>query len=250
MAQISNILVSLDIEGNSFEVGELALNGKKIYFRYKTDFIKKGLNLSPLKLPFTTAISSAEPDPFNGLYGVFNDSLPDGWGQLLLDRTLAAKGIDIYQLTPLDRLTYIGNNGMGALCYHPNFDLHEDKNYQFELDQVAQEMQTILKGDESEIIDELFNMGGSSGGARPKIFVKYNQLTSVIKQNQKEYEKGFEDWIIKFPSSSDHNEIALIEYVYHKMALKAGLEMSVCKLFSGQLRKILLWHKTFRPNER
>ncbi len=248
MANIKNILVSLDIEGQVLEVGELVLNNKTIYFRYKNDFLNSGLNISPIKLPFNNVINSAGPVPFDGLYGVFNDSLPDGWGRLLLDRTLSTKGADIYNLTPLDRLAYVGDKGMGALSYRPKFDADDTFYSQIELDVIAKEMSTILKGNDSEIIEELYVMGGSSGGARPKIFVGYNPLTSEMIYGDSDLKDGFEDWIVKFPSSSDHKEIALIEYAYHKMAIAAGLEMNECKLFKGSTGNAYFGTKRFDRN--
>ena len=98
MAGINKIFVTLLHGGNSFEVGEMVLSGQKIYFRYNVDYLKTGLNLSPIKLPFSGNIVSADKQPFDGLFGVFNDSLPDGWGRLLLDRSLSAKGIDITRI--------------------------------------------------------------------------------------------------------------------------------------------------------
>jgi serine/threonine-protein kinase HipA len=144
----------------------------------------------------------------------------------LLDRTLSSKGINIAQITPLDRLAHVGSRGMGALTYKPEtvYDSHLSKK--LELDYMGEEMNHILKGSSSEIIEELFMLGGSSGGARPKIFVGYNPTTNTIIQGVDKLQDGFEDWIIKFPSTSDIPEIAKIEYAYYKMALQAGIEMS------------------------
>jgi len=244
MDKVKNILVSLNIEGEVYDVGELVINNKTIYFRYHLDFIKNGLNISPIRLPLDNEINSAGKDPFDGLYGVFNDSLPDGWGRLLIDRTLSSKGINISQLTPLDRLAYVGDKGMGALCYRPKF---EDKDYQkqLELDIVAREMSHILKGESTELLDELFAIGGSSGGARPKILVGYNKESSEVIHGTNNLTEGFEDWIIKFPSSSDNQEIAHIEYAYYKMALEAGIEMSECQLFYGHSGQVYFGTKRF-----
>jgi serine/threonine-protein kinase HipA len=245
MGTIKNILVSLDLEGQTYEVGEMVLDNRTIFFRYNTDFLKSGLNISPLKLPFNNEINSANPVPFDGLYGVFSDSLPDGWGRLLLDRTLASKGVAMQSLTPLDRLAYVGDRGMGALCYKPTFDEDVALSAEIELDMIAQEMNHILKGSDSDIIEELFTLGGSSGGARPKIFVGYNKVTNEIMHGHHQLTEGFEDWMMKFPSSSDSKEIANIEYAYHKMALKAGLEMSECKLFTGRSGQAYFGTKRF-----
>lgn len=245
MDSIKNILVSLNIEGQSYEVGEMVRDNRTIYFRYNADFLKSGLNISPVKLPFNNEINSASSVPFDGLYGIFNDSLPDGWGRLLLDRTLASKGVDIYNITPLDRLAYVGDKGMGALCYKPKINEDVKISSEIELDMIAQEMSRILKGSDSDIIEELFTLGGSSGGARPKIFVGFNHLTNEIIHGHHQLTEGFEDWIIKFPSSSDPKEIANIEYAYHKMAVKAGLEMSDCKLFTGRSEQTYFGTKRF-----
>lgn len=245
MAGINKLFVSLLLEGNSFEVGELVLSDQKIYFRYNSDFLKTGLNLSPIKLPFTGDIVSADKQPFDGLFGLFNDSLPDGWGRLLLDRSLSAKGIDISRITPLDRLAYVGSHGMGALIYRPEIKPEKTTGFVPELDLLAAEINHILQGTSSEIIEELFILGGSSGGARPKIFVAYNPVTDDLLHGAGNIPEGYEEWIIKFPSSSDNREIANIEFAYHKMALLAGIEMSECSLFKGKSGQVYFGTKRF-----
>lgn len=234
MDVIKNILVSLDIEGHSHDVGELVFNNGKIYFRYHSDFLKTGLNISPIKLPYSVDIAHADKVPFEGLYGIFNDSLPDGWGRLLLDRSLSSKGIDINRLTPLDRLAYVGDTGMGALSYRPQQSGNYDFVKQLELDVIAKEMTQVLKGESTEMLEELFTLGGSSGGARPKILVGYHKESNELIHGYHQIPDDFEEWLIKFPSSQDHPEIAKVEYVYYKMALEAGIEMSECQLFHGK----------------
>lgn len=245
MAGINKLFVSLLLEGNTFEVGELVLSDQKIYFRYNADFLKAGLNLSPIKLPFSGDIVSADKQPFDGLFGVFNDSLPDGWGRLLLDRTLSAKGIDIAKITPLDRLAYVGSRGIGALVYRPEIKPEKATDPVPELDIIAAEMNHILQGTTSEIIEELFILGGSSGGARPKIFAAYNPLTNDLIHGLDNIPEGYDEWIIKFPSSSDNREIANIEFAYHKMVLLAGIEMSECRLFKGKSGQVYFGTKRF-----
>jgi serine/threonine-protein kinase HipA len=245
MAGINKLFVSLLLEGNTFEVGELVLSDQKIYFRYNADFLKVGLNLSPIKLSFSGDIVSADKQPFDGLFGVFNDSLPDGWGRLLLDRFLTAKGIDIAKITPLDRLAYVGSRGIGALVYRPEIKPENTADPVPELDIIAAEMNHILQGTSSEIIEELFILGGSSGGARPKIFAAYNPLTNDLIHGSDNIPEGYDEWIIKFPSSSDNREIANIEFAYHKMALLAGIEMSECLLFKGKSGQVYFGTKRF-----
>lgn len=245
MAGINKLFVSLLLKGNSFEVGELVLSDPKIYFRYNSDLFKTRLNLSPIKLAFSGEIMSAEKEPFDGLFGVFNDSLPDGWGRLLLDRSLSTKGIDIARITPMDRLAYVGSHGMGALIYRPEIKTEKTTKFVPELDLLAAEMNHILQGTSSEIIEELFILGGSSGGARPKIFAAYNPVTDDLLHCVDNIPVGYEEWIIKFPSSSDNREIANIEFAYHKMALLAGIEMSACRLFRGKSGQVYFGTKRF-----
>lgn len=245
MIGTKKITVSLLLEGSRYEAGELVLSGDKIYFRYDADFLENGFSLSPIKLPFTSEIVSADREPFEGLFGVFNDSLPDGWGRLLLDRSLASKGIDIAGITPLDRLAFVGSTGMGALIYQPEIEPGKDAGTIPELDLLAKEVKQILQGTSSDIIEELFILGGSSGGARPKVFVGYNSNTGDLIHGLNNLSEGYDDWIIKFPSSSDNPEIANIEFAYHKMALQAGIQMSECRLFNGKSGKVYFGTKRF-----
>lgn len=245
MAGVNKLFVSLSVEGKSFEVGELVLSGQKIYFRYRADFLNTGLNLSPIKLPFSGDIVTTGQQPFDGLYGVFNDSLPDGWGKLLLDRSFAAKGIDIARITPLDRLMYVGSRGMGALVYQPEIKLPDTTDLITELDILAAEMNRIIQGTSSEMIEQLLILGGSSGGARPKIFAAYNPGTDHLIHGVDTVAEGYEPWMIKFPSSTDNREIALVEYAYHQMALKAGIEMSECRLFKGKSGQVYFGTRRF-----
>jgi len=245
MEYVKKIIVSIQFSKNEIELGELVSEGRDIYFKYYTDFITKGIQISPLKLKLNTIINKADAIPFDGLFGVFADSLPDGWGKLLLDRALTAKGIDISNMTMLDRLAFVGSKGMGALIYKPEIDDGIHKQFEFELDNIAKATHQIISGTSIEILDELYILGGSSGGARPKILVGYNPKTQHIIGAEKDLPIGYEHWIIKFPSSSDWPDIANIEYAYYKMALDAGIEMSACKLFKGKSGQVYFGTKRF-----
>jgi serine/threonine-protein kinase HipA len=111
MVSIDKLLVSIYLGDEIIEVGELVSSNRRIHFKYHSLFLEKGINISPIKLPLTKGIHTAEAVPFNGLFGVFNDSLPDGWGRLLLDRKLIAQGISLNNVSPLDRLAYVGKKG-------------------------------------------------------------------------------------------------------------------------------------------
>ena len=245
MEPVKKIIVSIQFNESEMELGELVSEGRNIYFKYYTDFITKGIEISPLKLKLNKEINKAEAIPFDGLFGVFADSLPDGWGTLLLDKALTAKGIDINNITMLDRLAFVGSNGVGALIYKPEIDQEKYKLFEFELDEIAIAAHQILTGTATEILDELYVLGGSSGGARPKILVGYNPKTQHIIGSEKVLPLGYEHWLIKFPSSADSIDIANIEYAYYKMAIDARIEMSESKLFKGKSGKVYFGTKRF-----
>ena len=245
MKHIQKVVVSIDFGNNEMQVGELIKEGKGIYFKYYTEFINTRLEISPFHLPLKNTIFTAPAQPFEGLFGVFSDSLPDGWGRFLLDRTLTSKGILLQDVTPLQRLSYVGLNGMGALIYRPQIETTAQEKLQIELDAIAKEVRVVLQGASSLAIDELYEMGGSSGGARPKILVAYNPETEHLIHGVEPLPEGYEHWLIKFPSSNDRIDSASIEYAYHKMALAAGIEMNPCKLFVTESGKSFFGTKRF-----
>lgn len=233
MKNVEQLIVSLLLEGKEIEVGELVSEERKIYFKYYPKFTGSGLEISPFKLPLTDKIVAPEIEVLDGLFGVFYDSLPDGWGRLLLDRTLASKGILPSQVTALDRLSFVGQSGAGALVYKPGKESVFDFKKQIELDSIAAETKKILEGTASDVIEELHYLGGSSGGARPKILVGWNSKTDHLIFGKDNLPEGYEHWIIKFPTSTDAVDIANIEFAYYQMATAAGLKMSECRLFGG-----------------
>jgi transcriptional regulator with XRE-family HTH domain len=117
------LTVYLDARNQHRKVGRLAFKDRQVLFEYDASFIASGIEISPIKLPLRPGVAIADTTIFDGLFGVFNDSLPDGWGRLLLDRTVEKYGIHRGQLNPLDRLAYVGRHGMGALSYEPELGL-------------------------------------------------------------------------------------------------------------------------------
>ena len=245
MKAINQIKVSLLFDNNPKKIGDLIADSGKIYFKYDVGFLNSALEISQFKLPLKEEIVSASSIPFDGLFGVFNDSLPDGWGRLLLDRTLNSRNQSSFQISPLDRLAFIGKKGMGALIYEPEIENENHFSNTIELDYIASEMEHILEGAISDIIEELFAFGGSSGGARPKITVGYNPITEQIIHGTNNLPDGYEHWIIKFASSQDFVDAAQVEYAYYLMAVSAGIEMTTCKLFHGKSGKFYFGTKRF-----
>ncbi|HWZ22512.1 MAG TPA: type II toxin-antitoxin system HipA family toxin [Cytophagaceae bacterium] len=245
MTAIKKIIVSIHLGGQEIELGELLSEGKRIYFKYYSSFIDRGIEISPFKLKLSDQLHYAKEIPFDGLFGVFADSLPDGWGRLLLDRTLTSRGISIQEITPLDRLSYVGTKGMGALIYRPEMDSDFSESKKIELDSIAQATNHILKGTSSDVLEELFQLGGSSGGARPKILVGYNSTLDQLTHGEEDLPKDYEHWLIKFSASSDRKDSANIEYAYYKMAIDAGIEMNESKLFKSDSGNVYFGTKRF-----
>ncbi len=237
MIGIERLEVSMLLEGEKVEVGELVLHKRELLFKYYPAFLKSGLNISPIKLPFEAGVQKGDPRLFDGLFGVFNDSLPDGWGRLLLNRSLTTLGKNPFELSSLDRLAYVGQNGSGALIYEPTIENSDYRRINIELDQLAEQAQELIEGTSAELIEELFALGGSSGGARPKIYADYNKQEDKLALCYEELPENFERWIIKFPASSDQQDIAQIEYAYYLMAREANIQMTSSRLFEGSSGK-------------
>ena len=203
---------------NSDIVGKIALSTEGLaVFEYDKNWLVNGFSISPFFLPLQSGVFTARQNPFNGGFGVFADSLPDGWGNLLLDRLLKKNKIDPNSLNLLQRLAIVGDNGMGALSYEPKFKIASSQNTN-DLIAIASEVKKILAEESSDELEKLWLMAGSSAGARPKVMIKHNN----------------EHWLVKFPSSADPKNIGEIEYQYSLLAKKAGVDMPETKLFEGK----------------
>jgi serine/threonine-protein kinase HipA len=245
MEHSSKINVFIDLANNEQLVGQLILDEKDVLFKYSASYLENGYNISPLKLKFDNSVQLAPVGPFDGLFGVFADSLPDAWGYLLMKKHLSEKGIVMANLNSLDRLTYVGNNALGALVYKPCVEEERHNQSSIDLDLINTNVKELLSGESAEVIDEIFTLGGSPGGARPKIYVNYNNEDDVLMSAGNELQKGFEHWIIKFASTLDSNDIANVEIAYYAMALEAGVQMNECKLFTGKSGKTYFGTKRF-----
>jgi len=137
-------------------VGQLVLSNREILFRYSQQYLKEGYNLSPIKLSFDRKIQPGPRTPFNGLFGVFSDSLPDAWGKLLMKKYFEQQGTSVTSANILDQLTYVGENGFGALEYEPDYSVKDPENVEVNLDLIDSNVQDIIKGKSSDIIDQLW----------------------------------------------------------------------------------------------
>jgi serine/threonine-protein kinase HipA len=232
--QIHTLQVKYEGGKRPFDVGRLALINRKIFFEYSPSFFELGLELSPFKLPLKAGVLVCEDRVFEGLFGVFNDSLPDGWGRLLLDRKLRNSGINPSTMTPIDRLRYVGTHGMGALRYEPEFPATSHKDSLIDLDVLADECFQFQTNDQDQFIDDLIIMNGSSAGARPKVLVRIDEKRGQFQMTTNNLSHAHQDWIVKFRSSVDPQDSGPIEYAYHLMAKKAGLIVPEAKLFKSR----------------
>lgn len=208
----------IDVFANKIKVGTLALtNDNKVAFQYTDEWIEKGFSINPFKLPLSKQLFYANSPYFKGLFGVFADSLPDSYGELLLERYLKSKNINVNELTCLDRLAYVGSSGIGLLEYVPDLSVETDRT-NIDFDVIQKECNDLLDSKEVDNINELYSLGGSSGGARPKSLIKYKD----------------EDYIVKFSSKFDPKNIAELEYKYMLLAKEAGINIPDIKLVTSK----------------
>lgn len=206
---------TLDVLYSGKPVGRLAeMPDRRIAFQYDNEWIRNGFSINPRSLPLRNNVyipPENSRDRFGGLFGVFADSLPDSWGQLLLEKHLNSFGIGRDSITTMDRLAYIGCSGMGALEYHPS----KESDFTVDAaglsyDEIASECEKILSSKQSDQLDILYRLGGSSGGARPKVLLS---------------EEGRE-WIVKFPARGDPNISGKREYDYSLCSKECGIVMT------------------------
>lgn len=214
-----NIIKSLSVMLGDRRVGTLAVaTNHQVAFEYEEEWIRNGFSISPFSLPLQKGVFIPKSyDPFEGLFGVFSDSLPDGWGRLLVDRLLLREKISPSEVDAINRLAIVGTSGMGALTYQPECSLPLTQS-ELSLEEIAEECKNVFESNDSDNLDELFQMGGSSGGARPKVFYKIDG----------------QEWIIKFPSSHDINNIGIQEYKYSLCARKCGIHMAETRLLESK----------------
>lgn len=212
-------------------VGELASEGPRIYFQYATAFLETGLELSPFHLPLAPGVIEERERTFSGLHGLFNDSLPDGWGLLLMDRALRSHGVDFRRLTPLDRLAFIGERGMGALIYRPPTPDDVGARLDVDLTKIAAQSARLLDGSSEDVLPELLRAGGSPGGARPKLVVGVSPDGTRMVTGTEQLPAGYRHFLIKFGGRTDPADMGALEAAYADMARSAGIAIPPVQLF-------------------
>lgn len=213
-------------------VGTLAERQGSIFFEYDGGWLKTGMDLSPFRLPFAAGIFEHRDRSFGPLPGVFDDSLPDGWGRLLMDRHFRSLGGEPGRLGPLERLAWLGTRTMGALTYHPPAGPEFEGSGPFDLGELARQSQEVLAGTSREVLPQLLRAGGSPGGARPKVLVGFDPVTEELRSGEVDLPEGWAHWMVKFHAGQDAGDAGRAEFAYALMAVAAGLAFPAARLFA------------------
>lgn len=240
---------------------------KYVSFEYDKDFVRRGIEISPLMMPLSNRVyefPELVTPAFRGVPGLLADSLPDKFGNAVIDQWLASEGRTPESFNVVERLCYTGKRGMGALEYKPAMRLHAGNNDKINLAKLVDFASSVLEARENIHLtahddmtyNQLLKLGTSAGGARAKAVIAYNEDTGDIRSGQVDLDKGYDYWLIKFDGvakNGDHNledipEYTLIEYAYYQMALKAGIVMSECKLLEEDGRKHFMTKRFDRVN--
>ena len=229
---------------------------KYVSFEYDKDFVRRGIEISPLMMPLSNRVYEfpelATP-AFKGVPGLLADSLPDRFGNAVIDQWLASEGRTPESFSVVERLCYTGKRGMGALEYKPATRLPARETDRIDIARLVDFASSVLAARENIHLsahddmtyNQLLKLGTSAGGARAKAIIAYNKETGDIRSGQVDLDKGYDYWLIKFDGvarNGDHDledapEYTLIEYAYYQMALRAGIVMSECKLLEEGGRK-------------
>ncbi|WP_248742820.1 MULTISPECIES: type II toxin-antitoxin system HipA family toxin [unclassified Pseudomonas] len=212
-------------------VSTTAITGRPlIVFEYSDEAKNRSLELSAYRLPLEgPKLRRDFPSHQLGLPGPVYDSLPDGWGMLLMDRLFKRRGLNSARIGPLERLAYIGNNAMGAMSFKPVASDALEPQVEVSIDLLAAEVQEVLNGEGGEFLQRLLLVGGSPQGARPKALVYRDPQTDTFTTIAR---SGFEAWLVKFPARQEHPEVCAIEMVYAECLRMCGIKTPDTQYFS------------------
>ena len=222
-------------------------------FEYDKDFIKSGIEVSPLRMPLAGNIyefPGMTGEPFYGMPGLVADSLPDRFGNAVIEQWLMSLGKSLSDFTAIDRLCYTGKRGMGALEYVPaSADIKEiddtinvKEMVKIASDILANREEISLKANNDLTYAQLVQVGSSAGGARAKAVIAWNEETNEVRSGQTQLGPGYDYWLMKFDNvakNGDHGlldkpEYTLIEYAYYLMAREAGITMNECRIYESE----------------
>lgn len=217
MKDILKIIVSLD----NRTIGTLQMTPERdrCVFEYDKDWLANGFSISPWELPLRTGLIYSKEKSFSGGFAAFEDSMPDGYGLYLLDRILRREGRSLRELSPLQRLSLVGNAGMGALCYKPETNIENIAVTVDDFDEIQHKALDILSEKSDADASYLYYNSHNSGGARPKAVYKSADGS---------------DWLVKFRHIYDPSDIGKTEYQYMKTAQKCGINIPEIRLVNDR----------------
>ena len=238
------------------DIGVIALSEGEgtATFQYRPEFVNSGIEVSPLTMPLSNQVyrfPSLPGGTFRGLPGLLSDSLPDYYGNLLIDRWLADQGREPGTFNSVERLCYTGNRGMGALEFKPTAGPFKEESVEVDVAKLAELAAKILtkrknmkvsinKKENENALLEIIRVGTSAGGSRAKAVIAWNPKTNEVRSGQINAGRDFEYWILKFDGVGgsegdkfqDPQGYGSIEFAYYKMAIAAGIQMNECNIFS------------------
>ena len=240
-------------------------------FEYAPDFLRSNIQVAPLMMPLAPGVFSF-PElsrlSFHGLPGMLADSLPDTFGNALIDAWLASQGRSPRSLNPVERLCYTGARGMGALEFAPTIGPNAKKANRVHVDQLVALASQVMANrndlsasfgdsEKESAIRDILRVGTSAGGARAKAIVAWNIETNEVRSGQVSAGKGFTHWVLKFDGVSGNRDKELedpqgygvIEYAYHKMAVAAGITMAECRLLEENGRRHFITRRFDRSDD-
>ena len=219
---------------NVVPVGILSSSGRDTAFEYDASFLSLGLNPAPFRLPTKGGVAVFDRAGGMETFGMFEDSLPDGWGRRIVDVSFRRRHGRLP--TVLERLACVGASGMGALVYEPADETPETSDA-LDLCAAASAAMDFDAGLAEDVLPEVRRAGGSSGGARPKMFIGYNPATGEVCAERDALPCGFEHWLVKFNTRAEGNTAGETEYRYHLAAVSAGVSMSPCRIVETKAGK-------------
>lgn len=213
--------------GERFDLGVLADDGRNLLFEYSTQAIKRGLELSPYRLPLSAQTYGDFPAHQFRLPGIASDALPDGWGMLLMDRLFRLQGRDMTEVSPLDRLAFIGDRAMGALVFEPA-DPETLTPADVRLLNLARDVRNVMDDESEALLRKLAVMGGSPHGVRPKVLVNFAKSSNRMSNS----ETGIGcPMLVKFPAQQEHKEVCAVEALYSRLAGACGIRVPTSEYF-------------------
>jgi serine/threonine-protein kinase HipA len=207
--------------GQNWVLGTLADNGSELLFEYSPQALQRGIEFSKMHLALRREAYAGFPAHLGYLPGWVADALPDGWGLLLMDRMFRISGRDPSRLSPLDRLSYIGDRAMGALAFEPGETTGFSQD-DLSLRQLAFAAKDVVEDRDTAALKTLALLGGSPHGARPKVLVQFDVDSRTISTHE---DGPGTPWLVKFPARTEHREVCAIEHVYAMLARSCGIEM-------------------------